>query len=95
MIRESLVPGQPVRLEIHFLYLDHHKYLHSWGAHSWGQYIEEHGSINNSECRDLLLLGNSRSAHTTVSRLLASLVSLEPYGKLKTTRYRLIRETRK
>ena len=53
------------------------------------QYVEEHGSINNSECRELLLLGNSRSAHTAVSRLLASLDFLEPSGKLKSTRYRL------
>lgn len=53
------------------------------------QYLEEHGSITNSECRELLLLGNSRSAHTTVSRLLASLDFLEPHGKLKTAHYRL------
>jgi ATP-dependent DNA helicase RecG len=53
------------------------------------QYVEEHGSINNSECRDLLLLGNSRSAQTAVSRLLSDLVFLEPVGKLKTTRYKL------
>jgi len=53
------------------------------------KYVEEKGSINNSECRELLLLGNSRSARTTVSRLLAGLDFLEPYGRLKTTRYRL------
>ncbi len=53
-------------------------------------YVEEHGSISNSECRELLLLGNSRSARSTVSRLLAGLDSLEPYGTSpKTTRYRM------
>jgi len=57
------------------------------------QYVEEHGSINNSECRELLLLGSSRSAKSTVSRLLAGLDLLEQYGaSLKTTRYRLRKE---
>ena len=54
------------------------------------QYVEEHGSINNSECRDLLLLGSSNSAQSTVSRLLANIEFLEPYGPSpKTRRYRL------
>lgn len=54
------------------------------------RYIEEHGSISNSECRELLLLGNSRSAVSTVSQLLARLDFLEPYGPSKQhTRYRL------
>lgn len=54
------------------------------------QYVEDHGSISNSECRELLMLGNSRSARTTVSGLLAGLDFLERYGKTrKTTRYRL------
>lgn len=54
------------------------------------QYVIEHGSINNSECRELLLLGNSRSAQSTVSRLLASIDFLEAYGSSpKTRRYRL------
>ena len=53
-------------------------------------YVEEHGSISNSECRELLLLGNSRSAVSTVSQLLAQLDLLEPYGPSKQlTRYRL------
>lgn len=59
------------------------------------QYVEEHGSINNSECRDLLLLGNSRSAQSTVSKLLAGLDFLEAYGTSpKTRRYRLLGERR-
>jgi hypothetical protein len=41
-------------------------------------YVEERGSISNSECRELLLLGNSRSARSTVSRLLAGLELLFP-----------------
>jgi len=54
------------------------------------QYVEEHGSINNSECRELLLLGNSRSAVSTVSQLLASIDFLIPYGGSKQkTRYRI------
>ena len=70
-------------------------YSRSWGIDrvQWPvmirQYVEEHGTITNSECRELLLLGNSRSAHTTVSRLLAGLDFLEPQGKLKTAHYRL------
>lgn len=54
------------------------------------QYVEEHGSINNSECRELLLLGSSKSAQSTVSRLLANIEFLEPYGSSpKNRRYRL------
>ncbi|OKY76480.1 MAG: hypothetical protein BM485_04415 [Desulfobulbaceae bacterium DB1] len=30
------------------------------------QYVEQHASINNSKCRDLLLLGNRPSGHTTL-----------------------------
>ncbi len=59
------------------------------------QYVAEHGSINNSECRDLLLLGNSRSAQSTVSRLLAGLDFLEGYGTSpKNWRYRLRKDDR-
>lgn len=54
------------------------------------RYVEEHGSISNRECRELLLLGNSRSAVSTVSQLLIQLDFLEPYGPSKQlTRYRL------
>jgi len=54
------------------------------------QYVQEHGSINNSECRDLLLLGNSRSAQSTVSKLLVQLDFLDAYGSSpKGRRYRL------
>jgi ATP-dependent DNA helicase RecG len=60
------------------------------------RYVEEHGSISNSECRELLLLGNSRSAVSTVSQLLAQLDFLEPYGPSKQlTRYRLRGDTDK
>lgn len=54
------------------------------------QYVKEHGSINNSECRELLLLGNSRSAISTTSTLLTSFEFLESYGPSKQKRrYRL------
>ena len=54
------------------------------------QYVEQHGSINNSECRELLLLGSSNSAQSAASRLLAGLDFLESYGASpKTRRYRL------
>lgn len=53
-------------------------------------YIEQHGSINNAECRELLGLGSSRSAQTRATRILGSLSFLEPYGtSRKTMRYRL------
>lgn len=53
-------------------------------------YIEQHGSISNAECRELLGLGSSRSAQTRATRILRSLSFLEPYGtSRKTTRYRL------
>jgi len=53
------------------------------------QYVEDHGSINNAECRELLLLGSSGSAITAVSKLLSSLEFLEPYGlSRKKRRYR-------
>ena len=54
------------------------------------QYVEEYGSINNLECRELLFLGNSNSARSTVSRLLANLDFLEAYGDSpKKRRYRI------
>lgn len=54
------------------------------------RYVEEHGSISNRECRELLLLGNSRFAVSTISQLLIQLDFLEPYGPSKQlTRYRL------
>ena len=53
-------------------------------------YVEQHGSINNAECRELLGLGSSRSAQTRATRILQSQSFLEPYGtSRKTTRYRL------
>ncbi len=56
------------------------------------QYVEQHGSINNSECRELLGLGNSSSAVVKASNLLRSLDFLEPFGESKkNTRYRMKR----
>ena len=53
-------------------------------------YVEQHGSINNTECRQLLSLGSSASAEVAASRFLRSLSFLESYGgSRKTTRYRL------
>ena len=56
------------------------------------QFVEQHESISNSECRALLNLGNSRSAVSQVSRLLGKLDFLEPFGSSKRNRrYRLSR----
>jgi ATP-dependent DNA helicase RecG len=53
-------------------------------------YVEQHGSINNSECRELLGLGNSKSAVVRASRLLRSLDFLEPSDKSRQKRrYRM------
>jgi ATP-dependent DNA helicase RecG len=52
-------------------------------------YVEQHGSINNMECRQLLGLGNSQAARTQATRLLQALDSLEAYGTSRqNTRYR-------
>ena len=54
------------------------------------EYVDDHGSISNKECRELLGLGNSRSALGHVSRLLRGTEWLEPYGgDRKNRRYRL------
>lgn len=54
------------------------------------RYVTEHGSISNAECRELLMLGDSRSAMSTVSAFLRSLDFLEAYGPSpRYTRYRL------
>jgi ATP-dependent DNA helicase RecG len=53
-------------------------------------YAEQHGSISNRECRDLLGLGNSPAAVTRASRLLAQQQWLAPYGDApRARRYRL------
>ncbi|MCS6926524.1 MAG: hypothetical protein NZ578_11555 [Candidatus Binatia bacterium] len=53
-------------------------------------YGEQHGSISNSECRELLGPGNSPSAIVNASNLLRSLDFLEPFGESRQkTRYRL------
>jgi ATP-dependent DNA helicase RecG len=44
-------------------------------------YVQQHGSINNSECRELLGLGSSPSAVVKASNLLRSLDFLMPIGK--------------
>lgn len=57
-------------------------------------YVAQHGSINNSECRELLGLGNSATATVKVSRLLHDLPFLEPFGTSpKTRRYRMKKES--
>jgi len=54
-------------------------------------YVEQHGSINNAECRELLGLGNSPSAQVRVSRLLRKLCVpdgfLHPQGAGAKRRY--------
>ncbi|MCG2767085.1 MAG: putative DNA binding domain-containing protein [Anaerolineae bacterium] len=56
-------------------------------------YVEQHGSINNTECRELLGLGNSPSAQVRVSRLLRKLCVpdgfLHPQGAGAKRRYYL------
>jgi ATP-dependent DNA helicase RecG len=53
-------------------------------------YVVQHGSINNTECRQLLGLGNSDSARTQATRLLQAMDFLETYGSTRqNTRYRL------
>ena len=53
-------------------------------------YIEQYGSINNSECRQLLHLGNSPSTQVYTSNLLRSLDFLEAFGESRQkTRYRM------
>ena len=54
------------------------------------RYVTEYGSISNAECRELLMLGDSRSAMSTVSAFLCSLDFLQAYGPSRRyTRYRL------
>ena len=54
-------------------------------------YVEQHGSINNAECRELLGLGSSASAQVKASRLLSKLSGpggfLVSTGKGKSTQY--------
>jgi ATP-dependent DNA helicase RecG len=56
-------------------------------------YVEQHGSINNAECRELLGLGNSPSAQVRVSRLLHKLCAtdgfLTSHGEGSKRRYTL------
>ena len=53
-------------------------------------YVERHGSINNTECRQLLGLGNSESARTRTTRLLQAMDFLEATGTTRQNmRYRL------
>lgn len=54
------------------------------------QYVEQHGSISNRECRELLRLGNSASASVKASQILSQLSGsagfLKPVGKSKAKR---------
>jgi ATP-dependent DNA helicase RecG len=51
-------------------------------------YVAQHGSINNTECRQLLGLGNSDSARTQATRLLQAMDFLEAHGSARqNTRY--------
>jgi ATP-dependent DNA helicase RecG len=54
-------------------------------------YVEQHGSISNAECRELLGLGSSASAQVKASQLLSKLSGPEgfliPTGRGKATRY--------
>lgn len=50
-------------------------------------YVEQHGSITNAECRELLGLGNSKTARNVASRLLARLDFLRRSGTSKGARY--------
>jgi len=53
-------------------------------------YVARHGSINNTECRQLLGLGNSDSARTQTTRLLRAMDFLDAYGTTRQNmRYRL------
>lgn len=52
-------------------------------------YVEQHGSISNAECRELLGLGNSETARVKASRLLSQCDFLEREGQSVATRYRM------
>jgi len=57
------------------------------------EYVLQTGSIANRECRELLGLGNSRSAQVKATNILKTCEFLEPFGdSRKTTRYRLKKE---
>jgi len=56
------------------------------------QYVIDHGSIGNSECRELLKLGNSNSAKVTASQILGKLTGEDGFldaveGQRKNRRY--------
>lgn len=55
-------------------------------------YVEQHGSINNKECRQLLGLGSSPTARVKASRLLRHCDFLERIGESRAIRYRLKRK---
>jgi ATP-dependent DNA helicase RecG len=50
-------------------------------------YVEQHGSISNSECRELLGLGSSQTATVKASRLLSKYEFLERINQSRATRY--------
>jgi ATP-dependent DNA helicase RecG len=56
------------------------------------EYVHQHGSITNHECRELLGLGNSHSARVKATNILKSCDFLESFGpSSKMTRYRLLK----
>jgi len=60
------------------------------------QYVEEHGSISNRECRELLRLGNSASASVKSSQILSQLIGpdgfLRAVGKSKAQRRYVLKQ---
>jgi ATP-dependent DNA helicase RecG len=57
-------------------------------------YVEQHGSIKNEECRELLGLGNSPTARVKASRLLGQSEFLERVGESRAIHYRLKNENK-
>ncbi len=52
-------------------------------------YVQQHGFINNRDCRELLGLGSSITAKVKASRLLSRCEFLERFGQKRGTQYRL------
>jgi ATP-dependent DNA helicase RecG len=52
-------------------------------------YVQQHGLINNKDCRELLGLGSSKSAKVKASRLLSRCEFLERFGQKRGSRYQL------
>jgi hypothetical protein len=52
------------------------------------EYVRQHGSINNSECRDLLRVGLQRASHLLKKMYMRG--SLRREGERRWARYRLL-----